>query len=316
MELQELPALLAACVVAGAVRPGRSVPATSGGPASRGGPGAKGGGRKRLQRQRQQIRMRSTGNLPVALNAQLLDAKSRRAGLEIEQSRGAVGAFDHSACLPEHGDDVLSFDLFERLHGNSFSRRHRGRSARGLGARCASGRELLARRPQLPIDDELIAAREHDGALDRVLQLAHVPGPGVRYEQLAASVRCDARRCACRASRALRREEEVAPSAGMSSRRSRSGGTCEREHVQPVVQVRRGSGPARRSRLQIAVRRRDHAHVDLERPRAADALELLLLQHAQQLRLHLERQLADLVEEQRAAVGELEAADAAARSRR
>ena len=40
---------------------------------------------------------------------------------------------------------------------------------------------------------------------------------------------------------------------------------------------------------------------------AAHALELALLQHAQQLRLQLEGQLADLVEEQRAAVGQLEA---------
>jgi hypothetical protein len=40
---------------------------------------------------------------------------------------------------------------------------------------------------------------------------------------------------------------------------------------------------------------------------AAHALELALLQHAQQLHLHLERDLADLVEEQRAAVGQLEA---------
>ncbi len=38
-----------------------------------------------------------------------------------------------------------------------------------------------------------------------------------------------------------------------------------------------------------------------------DALELALLQRAQELHLHLDRDLADLVEEERAAVGELEA---------
>ena len=43
---------------------------------------------------------------------------------------------------------------------------------------------------------------------------------------------------------------------------------------------------------------------------AADALELALLEHAQQLGLGLEGHLADLVEEERAAVGQLEAADA------
>ena len=45
------------------------------------------------------------------------------------------------------------------------------------------------------------------------------------------------------------------------------------------------------------------------RLRAAQALELLLLQDAQQLGLQRRRDVADLVEEQRAAVGQLEAAD-------
>ena len=57
------------------------------------------------------------------------------------------------------------------------------------------------------------------------------------------------------------------------------------------------------------MRRCHDPHVDTLRPRAAEPLELLLLQHAQQLRLELERNVADLVEEERAAVGELEAAD-------
>ena len=42
--------------------------------------------------------------------------------------------------------------------------------------------------------------------------------------------------------------------------------------------------------------------------RAAEALEALLLQDAQQLDLRGARQVADLVEEERAAVGQLEAA--------
>src|SRR5262249_48954931 len=50
------------------------------------------------------------------------------------------------------------------------------------------------------------------------------------------------------------------------------------------------------------------AHVDLDGLRAADALELVLLEHAQELHLHLGRELADLVEEDRPAVRELEAA--------
>ena len=58
--------------------------------------------------------------------------------------------------------------------------------------------------------------------------------------------------------------------------------------------------------LEVAVGRRDHADVDAERLRAADALELAELEHAEQLALDLRSDLADLVEEQRAAVRELE----------
>ena len=43
---------------------------------------------------------------------------------------------------------------------------------------------------------------------------------------------------------------------------------------------------------------------------AADTLERPLLEHAQQLHLHVEGHVADLVEKQSAAVGELEPADA------
>jgi hypothetical protein len=56
--------------------------------------------------------------------------------------------------------------------------------------------------------------------------------------------------------------------------------------------------------------RGNHADVHAERPAATDPLELALLQHAQQHDLSLGRQLADLVEENRAAVGQLEATQA------
>ena len=60
--------------------------------------------------------------------------------------------------------------------------------------------------------------------------------------------------------------------------------------------------------LQVAVRRGDDAHVDLDRLGRADAPDLALLEHAQELHLHLRADLADLVEEERPAVGLLEEA--------
>ena len=84
----------------------------------------------------------------------------------------------------------------------------------------------------------------------------------------------------------------------------------ERRHLQlddvePVVQVlAKTSG--RDGRRQVGVGRADHAHFHATRGAAAQALELAGLQHAQQLGLALQREIADLVEEQRAAVGRLE----------
>src|SRR5206468_3678967 len=60
---------------------------------------------------------------------------------------------------------------------------------------------------------------------------------------------------------------------------------------------------------EIAVRRRDDAHVGPQGARAAEALELALLDDAQELRLHDRAHLGDLVEEERACGGLLEASD-------
>src|SRR6185295_974982 len=58
--------------------------------------------------------------------------------------------------------------------------------------------------------------------------------------------------------------------------------------------------------LEILVRGRDDANVDLDRLLRADALKRLLLQDAQNLGLRLQAHVADLVEEERAGVGQLE----------
>ena len=60
--------------------------------------------------------------------------------------------------------------------------------------------------------------------------------------------------------------------------------------------------------LQIAMRGHHHAHVDGRGLVRADALHFALFKHAQQLGLHGERHVADLVEKKRAAVRLLELA--------
>ena len=77
--------------------------------------------------------------------------------------------------------------------------------------------------------------------------------------------------------------------------------------VQPVEQVGAEAAGLHLG-LEVAVRGRDHAHVDARRLLVAQPLELPVLDRAQQLGLPLQRHRTHLVEQQRAAIGELEAA--------
>src|SRR4051812_4578272 len=80
-------------------------------------------------------------------------------------------------------------------------------------------------------------------------------------------------------------------------------------HVQSVVEIL--AEPALPDLGgEVAVRGGDDAHVDRDRLVAAHALQIALLQHAQELRLDEGRDLADLVEKERAAMRLLEAAHA------
>ena len=89
----------------------------------------------------------------------------------------------------------------------------------------------------------------------------------------------------------------------------------DRRDVEAIEQILAEHALADQLR-QVAVRRRDDADIGADRRAAADRGVFALLQHAQQPGLRLERHVADLVEKQRAALGLLEAADAARGARR
>ena len=90
--------------------------------------------------------------------------------------------------------------------------------------------------------------------------------------------------------------------APLAERRERDG-----HHVDAVVEVLAEATVAHQG-LQIAMGRGEEPHVDRDRPARPDALELALLQDPEQLHLQVGGQIADLVEEQAPAVGQLEAA--------
>ena len=145
--------------------------------------------------------------------------------------------------------------------------------------------------------------REHDGALDHVLELAHVARPRVVEHALERGARDGEARLAV----LLRVEpDEVIDEqrdvlAARAQRRRRDG-----DDVEPIVEVL-AEAPRLHLGEQIAVGRGDDADVGLDGV-AAERLVLALLQDAQELHLHLRRELADLVEEERAAGGLREAA--------
>ena len=91
----------------------------------------------------------------------------------------------------------------------------------------------------------------------------------------------------------------------MSSLRSRSGGQADDVLVQAGEEIA-AELPLLHVLVQIAVRRAHDADVHVLGRRRAEREDLARLEDAQELRLRVERHVADLVEEERPAVGELD----------
>ncbi len=77
------------------------------------------------------------------------------------------------------------------------------------------------------------------------------------------------------------------------------------QHVDPIVEVFAECLLGHHAH-EIAIRRRDQPKIDLPRGYGPDAGHFLFLQNPQKLYLRVERHVPDLVEEERAAVGQLE----------
>ena len=139
-----------------------------------------------------------------------------------------------------------------------------------------------------------------------VLEFANVAEPGGRLDALTRSIRQAAGEAV--GGRVLldevvgQREQVVR---ALAQRRD-----VKVHHVEAVEQVLPELAANDRF-LQDAVRRGDDADIDLHRLRAADAVDLAFLDGAQQLGLKPDIHFRYLVQQQRAAVGFLELADAA-----
>ncbi len=182
------------------------------------------------------------------------------------------------------------------------------------------GRESLLRARLLVVRDqgrlrELgIDHRGRDGLLrikrgeaaGEVFELAHVAGPAMALEPVERPLV----ELLGRQPFALHQGEEVPDQIGhvlgaLAQRRQ-----PQRHHIEPEEQILPEQALLDEN-AQVLVGRGDDAHVRLDRGAAADRGVLALLQHTQQPGLRLHRHVADLIQEQGAALGLLEPAGAA-----
>src|SRR5206468_2714347 len=151
---------------------------------------------------------------------------------------------------------------------------------------------------------DAVLACEHDAALDEVLELPHVARPRVGLEPLDRLAREALELPAVLGS--VDAQEVLGEDADVLVTLAERWHT-DRDDIEPVVEVL-AEAPLSHHLGQVLVRGGDDAHVDLDGVRAAEALELALLEHAQDLGLGHQREVGNLVEEKRAPVGQLEAA--------
>ena len=190
--------------------------------------------------------------------------------------------------LAEDSEDMAALDRFE------------GGSRQVRGRRRGAGGEL-----GVALEVEGGAGREDDGALQDVLQLADVPGPSIGDEAPHGLPAHSVDPLADASGELVDQEphEQRDVLGAVAERRER-----DREDAEAVVEVFAERLVAD-GLEQVAVGGGDDPDVDRHRRAAADALDLALLEDAEELGLGLQGQLADLIQEEAPAVGQLEAAD-------
>ncbi len=142
---------------------------------------------------------------------------------------------------------------------------------------------------------------EYQRPLQQVIQLADIAGPGVGEQQvcrLGAQGRNALAGTAAAAEQLHREGQNVI--AALAQR-----GDGERKHVEAVVKIF-AEASRRHFLAQATVGRREDPDVERYGSPTAEALNLALLQNAQQLRLQRQRHLRHLIEQQGAALRLLE----------
>ncbi len=174
------------------------------------------------------------------------------------------------------------------------------------------GRRLIRRGGRRPQHERqrlevIVGSRQRDRARDHVAQLAHVARPVIALEpleRLAADLLGQLRRTG-----ALEKHRDQSREIALALAQRRDVDLDDRE---PIVQIA-AKAAARDLGEHVAMGRRDDADVELLGLAATERDHLARLEHAQELGLETDRQITDLVEEQRAAIRRGERTDALGR---
>ena len=154
---------------------------------------------------------------------------------------------------------------------------------------------------------DLLAAAQQHRALHRVLQLAHVSRPWILHQSAHRRRRKSGHLLAIAGTVAIEkmRRQQRNIFAPVAQRRQMNLHSIETEQ-QVFAEVAR----RRPLRCSCALVAESNAHIHAPRLRRAHALQFSGLKHAQQFGLLAKRYVGDLIQKQRAAVGELKAPDA------
>ena len=146
------------------------------------------------------------------------------------------------------------------------------------------------------------AARENHGALEHVVQFADVARPIIAAQKGQG---CFVHSLGNMSQLLCQRTLEGIDEQGDVIATLPEGRHVDGEHLEPVEEIG-AEALLQDLGFQIPVGRANDPYIDRDRPGASDTLDLSFLDDAQQLRLCVEGQLANLVEAEGSTVGELE----------
>src|SRR5581483_1827095 len=151
----------------------------------------------------------------------------------------------------------------------------------------------MLRKPEM-LGEDWAALGQNGGALQHVLQLAHVAWPGVLLQQLQRFMGQAWPRSVALCEKVPRQGRDIV--APFGQRRQLNG-----KYRKPIEEVFAKLLLLHKV-AKIGIGCRDHTNIDAKDVGAAQPLHLAPIEKAQQLRLQTQRQLANLVQKKRAAM--------------